>query len=227
MNKQEILKFIVDNNNSQHLLDFYNKTYDKLKELNKRIDKLTAYLIIVVFVFLIAAKSSIQSFQVGPISINDISIIVKLLPILFSYLLTDLIISSSHKGELLMTVKLISMSLYKQDIDHRHLDDHKHNLITRLVLPFSYSIELSKLNSGKVHRLQALFGFIVILPFLSLIFLPFYFEFYMLRDIYRNHMTDTLGKISFYLSIWIMLLMLYYLISSAVRNWKDQKAELK
>ena len=98
MNRQEILKFIVDNNDNENLLDFYNKIYDKLKEINKRIDKLTAYLIIVVFVFLIASKSSIQSFQVGPISINDITIIVKLLPILFSYLLTDLVVSSRNKG---------------------------------------------------------------------------------------------------------------------------------
>ena len=227
MNRQEILKFIVDNNDNENLLDFYNKIYDKLKEINKRIDKLTAYLIIVVFVFLIASKSSIQSFQVGPISINDITIIVKLLPILFSYLLTDLVVSSSHKGELFMAVKLISMSLYKQDIDHRHLDHHKHNLITRLVLPFSYSMELSKLNSDKVPVFQAFFGFIIILPFLSLIFLPFYFEFYMLRDIYCNYMTDSLGNVSFYLSIWIMLLMVFYLISTAFRNFKDQKAEMK
>lgn len=227
MNRQEILKFIVDNNNNEHLLDYYNKTYDKLKELNKRLDKLTAYLIIVVFVFLITSKSSIQSFQVGPISINDITIITKLLPILFSYLLTDLVVSSSHKGELFMTVKLISMSLYKQDIDHKHLDNHKHNLITRLVMPFSYSMELSKLNSDKLSVIQALFGFIIVLPILSLIFLPFYFEFYILRDIYRNYMTDNLGKVSFYLSIWIMLLMLYYLINTTLRNFKDQKAEMQ
>ena len=89
MNKQEILKFIVDNNDSSHLLDFYNKSYDKLKDINKRIDKITAYLIIVVFVYLISSKSSIQSFQVGPISIRDITVIVKLLPILFSYLLAE------------------------------------------------------------------------------------------------------------------------------------------
>jgi hypothetical protein len=227
MNRQEILKFIVDNDENEHLLDFYNKTYEKLKEINKRIDKLTAYLIIVVFVFLITSKSSIQSFQVGPISINDITLIVKLLPILFSYLLTDLVVSSSHKGELFMTVKLISVSLYKQDIDHKHLGNHKHNLITRLVMPFSYSMELSKLNSDKVSVIQALFGFFIILPVLSLIFLPFYFEFYMVRDIYSNYMTDNLGKISFYLSIWIMALMLYYLISTAIRNIKDHKLEIQ
>ena len=227
MNRQEILKFIVDNNDSHHLLDYYNKTYDKLKEINTRIDKLTAYLIIVVFVFLITSKSSIQSFQVGPISINDITIIIKLLPILFSYLLTDLVVSSSHKGELFMTVKLISMSLYKQDINHKDLDNHKHNLITRLVMPFSYSMELSKLNSDKVSVIQALFGFIIILPVLSLIFLPFYFEFYMIRDIYRNYMTDNLGKISFYLSIWITLLMIYYLVITAIKNINDQKIEMQ
>lgn len=122
------------------------------------------------FVFLISSKSSIQSFQVGPISINDITIIVKLLPILFSFLITDLVACSGHKGDVFMAVKLISMSLYKQDIDHRNFDNHKHNLITRLVLPFSYSIELTKLNNEKISMFQAVFGFIIILPFLALIF---------------------------------------------------------
>lgn len=227
MNKQEIIKFIVDNNESSHLVDFYNKAYDKLKDINKHIDKVTAYLIIVVFVFLLSSKSSIQSFQIGPISINDITVIVKLLPILFSFLLTDLVVCSGHKGEVFMAVKLISMSLYKQDIDHKHLDNHKHNLITRLVLPFSYSMELSKLNSEKVSIFQALFGVILILPFLSLFFLPFYFEFYMLRDIYLHYKTDILGKASFYLSIWIMLLMIYYLIITGAKNLKDYKFETR
>ena len=40
MTKQEILKFITDNPGDL-LLDFYNKTYEKLKDLNRKIDKLT------------------------------------------------------------------------------------------------------------------------------------------------------------------------------------------
>lgn len=221
MNKDEIIKFIITNKANQHLPDFYNKTYDKLKELNKRIDKLTAYLIIVVLVFLITSKSGIQSFQLGPLSINDISIVIKLLPVLFSYLLTDLIVSSEHKGEVLMIVKLISISLYKQDIEPKHIEHHKHNLITRLILPFSYSTELSKLNYEKGPKLQTIFGLILFLPFIALIFLPFYFEFYMLRDIYHHYMNDALGKISFFLSIWIMLIMIHFYINSVIIKKKN------
>lgn len=46
MKKQEILKFIAENQNEK-LLDYYDKCYEKLRELNQRIDQLTLYLIII------------------------------------------------------------------------------------------------------------------------------------------------------------------------------------
>ena len=226
MNRQLIIKFITDNNN-ELLLDYYDKTYDKLKDLNSRIDRLTLYLIVVVFIFFIASKSSIQSFQLGPISIVDISIVVKLLPLLFSFLLFDLAVTSGHKSEVFMAVKLISLSLYKQEINHRELDTHKHNFITRLILPFSYSTELSKFNTDKVYSFQALIGFFLFFPFLAFLFLPLWIEFYMLRDIYLNHYKDTLGKLCFWFSIWTFLIMLYYFISNMIKGAKDQQEEFK
>lgn len=200
--------------------------YDKLTELNKRIDKLTGQLILVVFFYLITSKTTIQSFQVGPITINDVSIFGKLLPILFSYLLFDVVVTSGHKTEVFMTVKLISLSLYRQEINHKELELNRHGLFTRLLLPFSYSTELSKLITEKVNIVQALFGFIIFLPVLSLIILPFFLEYYMLKDVYQHYYSDTLGKVSFYLSIWISLLTIYYLVNNAVTNFRDQRAEL-
>lgn len=225
MNRKEILKFISENNN-EHLLDFYNKSYDKLKDLNSRIDKLTLYLIVVVFLYFITSTATIQQFQVGPVFISDISVIVKLLPLLFSYLLFDLVVTSGHKAEVFMVVKFISMSLYKQDINHKDLDLNRHNSITRLIMPFSYSTELSKFQSQKPSVFQSLFGLIVFLPLLVLLFAPFYFEYYMLKVIYLKYYNDNLGKASFYLSIWTILILFYYLVNNAIKSFRENKNEL-
>jgi len=58
------------------------------------------------------------------------------------------------------------------------------------------------------------------------LFLPFYFEYYMLINIYVKYFGDTLGKVSFYLSIWTILLLLYYLINNARKSLRENKEEL-
>jgi hypothetical protein len=65
MNRKIALKFIKENDNIQ-LLDFYNKAYDKLKDLNKRIDRISLYLLIIVLLYFLISKSNISSFQIGP-----------------------------------------------------------------------------------------------------------------------------------------------------------------
>lgn len=225
MNRKKILTFISENDN-ELLLNFYDKTFNKLIELNKRIDRLTGQLIIVVFLYLITSESVIKSFQIGPIEITDITIFIKLLPVLFSYLLFDIIITAGHKIDVFMTVKLISISLYKQDVLHKELESNRHGLFTRILLPFSYSIELSKLSSEKPNIIEAIFGFIIFLPLLLIIFLPFFFEYYMLKEVFLHYFNDLLGKISFYLTIWIIALTLFYIIKHVFSSYKDQKEEL-
>jgi hypothetical protein len=223
MLKEDILKFIIDNQDEK-LMDFYNKTYEKLKDLNRKIDRLTLFLGIIVLLYLVASKATIASFSIGPVSLSDISLIVKLLPILFAALLLDLAITSGHKAELQTTVKFIFLSLYKQEVDPKDLEDGKLNLFSRIIMPFSYSSELLKFSSSKVSILSGCFGTILFVPLLSFILLPFYFEFYMLREIYLNHYNSTVGKISFYLSIWLMLTVIYYYLNTTILAFRYQKA---
>ncbi len=99
MLKEDLLKFIADNQNNK-LMDFYNKTYDKLKDLNRKIDKLALLLGIIVLIYFIASKATVSSFSIVPVTISDITLITKLLPIFFGVLLLDLSITSEHKAEL-------------------------------------------------------------------------------------------------------------------------------
>ncbi|WP_214226186.1 hypothetical protein [Pedobacter sp. B4-66] len=214
MKEQKILKFI-ESNSKEDLKDFYNTANDKLKELSSKLRKQHVSLIVVVFLFTIGAKSSIESFQVGPVSISDVSIIIKLLPILFSYLLLDIFLTSNHKSETSTAVKMVSMAIYNQESSYKDIHNKKSNLISRILLPFSYSIELTRFNNDKTNIFQVIFKWVVYFPLVFSIVLPASFEYYMLQDIFRNHFNDVLGKISFISTIWINLITIYYMISSA------------
>ena len=223
MLKEDIMKFLKDNQDEK-LMDFYNKTYEKLKDLNRKIDELTLLLGFIVLLYFIVSKTSVSSFSVGPVTISDITIITKLLPVIFGILLLDLAITSGHKAELLTTVKFTFLSLYKQDVDPKDLEEGKLNVFTRVILPFSYSSELLKFSSGKFSFVSSCLGTILFLPLLSFILLPFYFEYYMLREIYHNYYSTTIGKISFYFSIWLMLTVIYYYINTTILAIRNQKA---
>jgi hypothetical protein len=225
MNRLDILKFIAENQNEK-LLDYYDKCYEKLRDLNQRIDKITLYLIIIVFLYFIASNTTISSLQIGPANISDISLLLKIIPVLFAFLLLQLVVMSSQKGELFTVVKMIFLATYKQEIDHKQFDNDNNNLFTRLLLPFSYSTEILKFNIKKSNILNSCLGALLALPLLSLIFLPFYFEYYMLKVIWNNYYSQTLGKMSFWLSIWITAYVIYYIIVTAIENYKDRKIEL-
>lgn len=91
MLKEDILKFIMENQDEK-LMDFYNKTYEKLNDLNRRIDRISLLLGMIVLIYFIASKATISSFSIGPVTISDISLISQILPILFGWLLLDLAI---------------------------------------------------------------------------------------------------------------------------------------
>ncbi|MET3113257.1 uncharacterized membrane protein (DUF485 family) [Pedobacter sp. CG_S7] len=222
MNQKQLLKFITDNQESD-LKDFYDKSYAKLQELNKRIDKTTLSLIIIVLVYFLLAKSSVESFSIGPFNIKDIGVIGELLPVLFAYLLFDLIICSIHKTEVLITVKLLFLTLYKQKIELADFD--KNNVFTRILLPFSFTTDLSRLVSGKTPVAMGCIGIALALPVLALYILPFYLEYHMLKDIFNNSYHEITGKVSFYLTIYINLMLLFYYAKVSLTNYQDLKSQ--
>lgn len=224
MNRNDVIKFISDNQN-ERLLDYYDKCYDKLKELNIKIDKTTLYIVIISFLYFIASGTTISSIEIGPATISDISILLKIIPVLFAFLLLQIIIISSQKAELFKIVKLIFLANYVQNINPKEFENENNNIFTRILMPFSYSTELLKFSMEKTGLVNSCIGAILVLPLLSVVFLPFYFEFYMLKTIWTNHYSDILGKISFWLTIWITAYMLHYLISNFIVNFRDAKKE--
>lgn len=222
MNKDSLIRFIADNQGSR-LQDFYDKSYEKLKNLNDRVNKITIYLIVVVLIYFVLSKTTMSTIQIGPVTINDLVVVAQLLPIVFSYLLFELIITSVHKHEVYTAVKFIFLSLYIQTIETDDLKSNSNNLLTRLILPFSFTTDLSRLTQGKTNVWLGCVGIVLAIPAITLYFLPFTLTYIMLKDIYTYHYEGFLGKTSFYLTIWISALSLFYHIKVAVNNFHDTK----
>jgi len=162
----------------------------------------------------------------GPAIISDISILLKIIPVLFAFLLLQIIVISSQKSELFKIVKLIFLANYVQDINPKEFENDYNNIFTRILLPFSYSTELLKFSMEKTGIINSCFGALIVLPLLSLIILPFYFEFYMLKIVWTDYYSDILGKISFWLTIWIIAFTFHYLVSNFIVNFRDAKKEM-
>lgn len=224
MHINEILTFLKENQHAD-IKDLYDKTHQKLQELNKRIDRSTIILLIITLVYFLFTGSSVESFNLGPFAIKDMSVLAQLLPVVFAYLIFDILISSNHKTEAMMLVKTIFLALYKQEITTDDLKNYKntHNSFTRIILPFSFTTELSRLVAGKTPVAIGCVGILLGLPLVSLYLLPFLLEFYMLKQLHLNFSQNLLGQICFYLTIYINLATIFYFVKITINNYHEIK----
>lgn len=224
MTRNEIVDFI-EKNQGDRIIDFYNKLYEKLKELNKRNDRISLFLILVVIAYFLTSKSTLSSIQFGPFSTTDFSIIPKLTPVLFSYFLLEFAVVNGHRAEILKTTKWISLLLYNHNLTPKDLDDTHYNYFVRLVLPFSFWVEIGKLNDQKSPI--GCLGTILFLPLLSLFFLPFYFEYLTIKNLITLYWTDWVGKIATVVSIWLTLFVIYFYAKLLPKSYKMVIADSK
>lgn len=83
-NNFDLEKFIEEND--EDLISDYSKTLiENLKDLNSKEEKHNLWILIMVVLFFILSNSSIESFNIGPINIKDISVIRKILPLVFTF----------------------------------------------------------------------------------------------------------------------------------------------
>lgn len=217
MNK-EIDEFI-QNNTIENLKDFFNVLIEKLNTTNKRNDKLSLLMGVLVTLYFIIDKNIVSSIDFGPISINDISLTKLFIPLIFAFVLLVYATLNAHRAMLLQNIKRIGSTLYK--LQESPLEDPYYpNSFLRLIMPFSIWEELSNkyVGNGKFGCL-ALF---MILPLFPLILFPFVFEFYAIKTMLQNNWGNgILEKTIIVLTIWIILTSIIYyikLLSSSIKE---------
>ncbi len=217
-----IIKFIEANQNNGLLADYFQKCYENLKELNKSSEKYSLALILVIFVYLFFGSTSIESFEIGPLKINDISVIPKILPVIVLYVLFSLYVIERQKTDLQNALKIYSYTVHKQLYSKEYLKEHRITFITRLFLPYSPSNMISSITNEKFSKKHSIIGLIVLFPILFIGFSPYFFLIFMLYDIYLNYYNDLLGIVSFWISIWVFIILIFYLTSQFIT---DKKAD--
>lgn len=135
---QTIANFISDNQTNEFLSSYFDKLYENLKELNKRSEKFTIGLILIIFLHLIFGQNTIESFSIGPINIKDISIIPKVLPILIIYTIFNLYLIEHQKNDLINALKVQSFTFFKQKYTGEDLKNN--NQLTYITRLFFYHI---------------------------------------------------------------------------------------
>jgi len=208
----------VENIEESKLQDIYDRTYTKVQGLDSRIKILILYIVIVVFLYIVSSNVSFGSFQIGPISITDISVLSKLFPVIFSYLMFELVTTTAHRSEVNSTLNFIFFKLNKHEIGERENKE----ALSRIFLPYTTWNEALRINtSGKLGCV--FFGILILLPIFSIIILPLYFEYLLLKDLFTNYFDDTFGKLSFCLSVWLTIISVWYFIFLMKINIKQTK----
>lgn len=202
----------------------YNKLYDKQRELNKRNDRIATFLVAVILFYFFASKATITGIQFGPIGFNDLSIIIKLSPLLFSYLVLEYAIINAHRAEVIKLLKWINMIIHNQKLSDKSLKEPYLTDLTRLILPYSLSTEVSRIND--YNNDFKWLDIILIIPLLALLLFPFWFEIISIRYVIANYWHDWLGKTSVILSVWLIFVVVYFYIKLIRRNMETQKKDL-
>lgn len=218
MTEKEIDKFILEND-LESLKIVFDKGYNKLDELNKRIDKSFLLSIIAILAYITALNSTLESISIDPLEIKNIGFIIQIIPIVYSYFIFEMITITGHKTELFMLIKKISIHLFKHAVTKKEAsNENTHSSFIRLFMPFSFSLDLAKLQEGKRTIFEALFGLIILFPFIFLGLVPIIIDILMIIEIGQNYYNDWIGIISFWCSIWILSFSAFYFLSRALRN---------
>jgi hypothetical protein len=215
MNKTSEIKNFLLNNSEENIIDYSNKLYDSLKELNSKEEKHGLWFVILIFIYLLIGSSSMKEINIGFITISDISTISKLLPLLLIYVFFNMFLITSHKKDLLLALNSISEKRFNQLPLESKNKSLSRNFIVKLFFPYSFSNSISQAIAEKPNIYQAFTGFFLLLPTLILALAPYLVLLLMLIDLYKKYTDDLLGWICFITSIWgFSLLILFLWINS-------------
>ncbi|WP_394773491.1 hypothetical protein [Flavobacterium sp.] len=216
-NSEKIDQFIANNDQST-IKDYHDKLFENLTVLNEKEDKLIVWQIVIIFLYLFAGNLKIENLSLGPVSITDSSLLSKLIPLVFVYVLYDLNSVSHQKQEILVAFNIISKSRF----DKMFKQDDLNNYLTRIYKPYAFTNSISNFIREKASLVEIIFGLLILIPAMLIWTIPFVIVFSMIRDVYINHFNNLLDKLSFFVTIWITLVVAYQMIARMVMLYRKE-----
>jgi len=210
MDKKEISILIKTSNKDQ--LDFIlNNFIDKTKSINKEIKNIGLGMLLLILInYLIENKNS-GGFNIGVLTLSDLSSLYFLLPLIFSFLLFRYAIISSHQSE----IKNIIADLIENNYQNNstHINKTYYYDLTRYILPVTILEEFNKIN---IKSKMGCVSMIILYPkLIMMILLPFLIiASWLIPQIIEFETLIFFNKISVILTIYLLFLTIYYFIKS-------------
>lgn len=211
MKNEEKIKQFVDDVDEAELMDYSDKLFDNLKEMNDKEDKFLIWFILLLLLYLLSKSSQMESVDLGMITLTNTSVISKLLPLGMAYIFFNMISLTNHKQDVMMALNIISEKKFKQYPLKTGDKSFSRNFIIRLFFPYSFSNTISSIVTEKPSIIKSIFGFLLLIPTILIVFIPYCVYLFMIIDVYKNYTDDTLGWISFLGSTWVFLLILFFM----------------
>jgi hypothetical protein len=206
-NKNDFDEFL--HANDKEFVELYStQLLSNLNELFSREQKYNVLQMLLLLTFFLLKTSRIESFDIGPITVTDIGIIYVFIPIVFIYILFSMYGVAFQIQE----TESILNHIYKKRF---LLVDSKleSNKFSRAFFPTSFAKTVKKIVSEKPNIIESIIGFLLLLPILLIGILPFGVLFLMLSEVYCSEYSNWYGKVSFYVSLWGIALLLFYIVT--------------
>lgn len=169
---------IINSNNEDKIHFYLSGLLEKSKEISTQKDKLSLIMLILILLYYIQDFGSIESLEIGPISLKNLDVVKLFIQIVFSYILLRYTVMSFHLGEISQIVRCFSEKHFSCSGD-LFIDD-----FNRTLMPFSMIDEINRFfGDGKLKA-----GCLDIGPFLFLpvALSPIVFEFLWLKPLFMT-----------------------------------------
>lgn len=176
----EIYKFINDHDKVT-LMEYYNKCYENLKEMSKRSNIITLFLIII---FTICIFSS-YILEINVVGLKIKLAVIKIIsPLLLSYFVLEWCLIARRRRELMKVMKHVGFKVFNIDCIEEDLNFNHFGLHSRNVMPFSFMIELLNIDykskiQGRLFILLLIFIFLGVTYFIGIAFYISFTQFHI------------------------------------------------
>ncbi|MDR6966532.1 hypothetical protein J2X31_000525 [Flavobacterium arsenatis] len=203
------------------ITDYRNKLYENLQDINSKEEKYSLWLLIIILFYL--GNSSIPSFTIGPATIDNSPMFSKILPMIFTAIVFNLNLLVRHKIELNSSLETISSISFNQFLRLTSKKSIKENYVYKMYLPYSISSGFPKLFRKRASISEIVFVLTLLIPIIIMAFIPYVLVSYMLYDLFQNHFTDVIGKTSFFITAWLFIVMLYFIMVNTIDSICGEK----
>lgn len=178
-----------------------------LFSIQKKCEWLTIPIVVLPFVYFLINESYIETIDVAYFTFKKekLRLILVLIPPVYGLSIISYLLYSFNRNQLRIDYKKGFYDLNKEK------DKKIQERMLQNLLPFNIWLSLSKMTEKDIW-VDTILG-LLMLPLLSLLFLPIWFSYYTWMRICNEFWdVSTLSKASFYITIWIWLVIVFFMI---------------